>query len=295
MGIIKLWENRRGKPTLSFEFYPAHDEKSALKLDKVVDSLVEFHPDFVSVTFGAGGTTREGSYELVKKLLEEKKQEVIGYIAAYGLTPQVLSSVLDSYKGLGVENILCIRGDKPAEEGEPVVLPETCFSHASDFIEFVKPRYGFTIGAAGYPEGHLEAVDKETDLNYLKLKVEKGAQFIITQYSYDTNHYIKFVEKCRDAGIRVPIITGIMPIYTVKMMENLARICGAKITKELRDGLAALPPDDKEAVTLFGMDYAYKQCKELIAYGVDGIHFYTMDRSGSVVAIVNRLRMEGLI
>jgi len=287
MGLETIFKNKK-KPTISFEFFPAHDEKSNQKLEKVIDTLIELKPDFVSVTFGAGGSTREGSYELVKKLIHEKKQETIGYIAAYGLSPVTLDSILTGYREMGVQNLFCIRGDKPQDEEGFTPAPDS-FSHASDFITHVSKYYPFFVGAAGYPEGHIEAESKEKDLEYLKLKVDRGAKFIISQYCYDTAYFIDFVKKCRAIGIQVPILAGIMPIYSIKMMENLARICGATITDSLRSRLSQLPPDDKEAITRFGIDFAVEQCKELLNFGVDGLHFYTMDKSASIVEIVNRI------
>ncbi|UCH96302.1 MAG: methylenetetrahydrofolate reductase [Candidatus Aminicenantes bacterium] len=292
MSIKDLWKERK-RPSISFEFFPARDEKAAQKLDKVMDNLAVLEPDFVSVTFGAGGSTREGSYQLAEKLKNDKNLEVLPYVAAYGLGPDELTSVLDSYKQLGIENIFCVRGDQPEIENfqpHPDSLP-----HASDFLSWVGERYDFFKGAAAYPEGHKEAETMEKDLEYLKLKVEKDAGFIITQYCYDNGFFFNFMERCRSIGIEVPIVAGVMPIYSVKMMENLAALCGATITKEVRDGLAQLPQDDKSAVADFGVNFALKQCRELIQYGVQGIHFYTMDRSKTVVQVVNHLRSEDLL
>ena len=151
------------------------------------------------------------------------------------------------------------------------------------------------MGCAGYPEGHIEAETKEKDLEYLKLKVDNGAQYIITNYCYDNQYFIDFVDRCRAIGIDVPIVPGVMPIYSVKMMEMLANLCGATITDKVRNGLAALPPEDKPAVADFGIDFAAQQCRELIEQGVPGLHIYTMDRSKASVEIVKRLKKEGLL
>lgn len=293
MSIKDLWKERK-RPTISFEFFPARDEKAAKKLDKAIDTLAELGPDFVSVTFGAGGFTREGSLQLAQKLKNEKGLPVLPYVAPYGMNPHDAASVLDDYKDLGIEAILCARGDKPMDIEGFKPHPDS-FVHASDLLAFVGEHYDFFTGAAGYPEGHKEAESKEKDLEYLKLKVEKGARFIITQYVYDNQYFFNFVETCRGMGIDVPIIAGVMPIYSVKMMENLAALCGATITPQVRDGLAKLPPDDKSAVTEFGIQFAMQQCSELIRHGVDGIHFYTMDRSKSVVQIITQLKNEELL
>jgi len=168
-------------------------------------------------------------------------------------------------------------------------------AHASDLLAFVSKRRDFCLGAAGYPEGHIEAESKQKDLEYLKLKVDSGAQFVIANYFYDNRYFFDFVEQCRRLGIQVPILPGVMPVYTVKMMESLARMCGATITDRLKQGIAGLPEGDKEALLDFGVEFAVEQCKGLLAAGVPGLHIYTMDRSSSAVKIVNRLRADGML
>ena len=293
MRLTELWESK-GKPTVSFELFPARTEKAAARLETVVDVLADLRPDFVSVTFGAGGSTREGSYQLLKKLKEEKKLEVLGYFAGYGLGPEEITSVLDSYRALGIENVLVVRGDVPHDQPDFTPHPDS-FRYASDLVSFIRPRYDFCLGVAAYPEGHIEAESREKDLEYLKLKVRQGAEYIITNYCYDNRQFIDFVKRCRVIGIGVPIIPGVMPIYSVKMMESLAKLCGATITEDIRDGLAGIPEDDKAAVLDFGIEFAYRQCEGLIKGGVPGVHLYTMDRSKTSAAIVTRLREEALV
>ncbi len=292
MKVTDLWNSSK-KPTLSFELFPARSEKTAKSLDKEIEALAALNPDFVSVTFGAGGSTREGSRQLVEKLKHEKGLEVVTYFACYGLGPDDISAVLDSYQALGIDSILAVRGDQPREqefEPHPDSLP-----HASDLVAFIRPRYSFCVGVAGYPEGHIDALSKDKDLEYLKLKVDQGAEYIITNYFYDNGYFFDYVERCRAVGIEVPIVPGVMPIYNVKMMEMLAGLCGATITDEVRQGIATLPKGDQEALTAFGIDFAVRQCAELLKAGGPGLHIYTMDRSQSTVGVVNRLRSEGLL
>jgi methylenetetrahydrofolate reductase (NADH) len=284
MKLKELWQNNK-KPTISFEFFPARDEKAGKRLLKTIDTLAVLKPDFVSVTFGAGGSTREGSYQLAETL-KAKNLEVLAYIAAYGLEQQELTKIIEDYKNLGIENILCVRGDQP-EQDSFVPHPES-FAHASELVTFASAGFDVCKGVAAYPEGHKDAPSKEKDLEYLKIKVDKGADFIITQYCYDNRYFFDFVERCRTAGIDIPIIAGVMPIYTIKMTKNLAAMCGATITKELDDNLAALPVDDKEALQEFSINFAVNQCNELIDNGVQGIHFYTMDRAKIIEKILKR-------
>ena len=292
MKLTDLWHNAR-KPTLSFELFPPRSEKQAVKLPGVIDRLADLHPDFVSVTFGAGGSTREGSRRLVKFLREEKDLEVLAYFAGYGLGPDGITAVLDDYRSLGVENILLVRGDPP-QEGDFEPHPDS-LAHASDLVALVRPRYDFCIGVAGYPEGHVESSGPEEDLTYLQLKVEQGAGFVVANYFYDNRFFFEFVDRCRRAGIEVPILPGVMPIYSRKMMKILADLCGATITETVLQGLAGLPQDDQEALLNFGIELAVQQCRELLGSGVPGIHIYTMDRSQSAAEIVNQLRNEGLL
>jgi len=292
MKVTDIW-NIAQSPTISFEFFPAKSEKAEAALEQTIESLSALKPDFVSVTFGAGGSTREGSRQLLQKLKHEYGLEIIAYFACFGLGPDEITEVLDNYHAMGVESVLAVRGDRPHEQGfepHPDSLP-----YASDLVSFIRPRYDFCLGVASYPEGHIDAPSQEKDMEYLKLKIDQGAEYIITNYTYDNSYFFNFIEKCRRAGITIPILPGVMPIYSIKMMEMLAGLCGATIPDGVRTGLAALPQDDKDAVLNFGIDYAVQQCRELLEEGAVGIHFYTMDRNYSTEAIVERLRGDNLI
>ncbi len=291
MRLTDLWR-QKSKPTVSFELYPARSEKAAVSLESAIDELASLKPDFVSVTFGAGGSTRQGSKELVDKLCNNRGLMVLAYFAGFGLSPEDISQVLNTYREIGIENLLVVRGDPP--EGSDFTPHPESFSYASDLLAFVRPRWDFCLGAAGYPEGHKDAESKDKDLDYLKLKVEQGAEFIITNYCYDNRDFFDFCERSRKKGIDVPIVPGVMPIFSLKMMEMLANSCGATITEALRSRLSALPEGNTEALIEFGIDFAFEQCRDLIRNGVPGIHIYTMDKSRSSLAIVQRLRAEGL-
>ncbi|MDY6933448.1 MAG: methylenetetrahydrofolate reductase [Spirochaetota bacterium] len=293
MKATEIWKPEN-KPTISFELFPPRSEKAAINFEKALEELIALKPDFVSVTFGAGGSTREGSYQLIDKLRRKNDLEVIAYFAGFGLGPDDTISVLDSYRDLGLDNILIVRGDPPHGDDNFTPHPKS-LSYASDILKFVKPKYDFCLGAASYPEGHIDAENKEKDLDYLQLKLENGAEFTICNYFYDNKYFFDFRERCKTRGINVPIVPGIMPIYSIKMMENLAKLCGATITDEVRKGLSALPEDDKKTLEEFGIEFATNQCRELLKAGVPGLHIYTMDRSTSTTGIVNNLRDEGLL
>jgi methylenetetrahydrofolate reductase (NADPH) len=293
MRATDIWSSSQS-PTLSFELLPPRSQKGAENLERTIDVLAALRPDFASVTFGAGGSTREGSRQLVDKLKNEKGLEVMAYFAGYGLGPEDITSVLDSYEALGVENVLVVRGDPPHKPEGFEPHPDS-LSYASDLVAFIRPRYGFCLGVAGYPEGHIECESREKDVEFLKLKVDNGAEYIVSNYFYDNQYFFDFVERCRATGIDVPIIPGVMPIYSVRMLEKLASLCGATIVEEVRQGIAALPEGDTEALADFGIEFAVRQCRELVEAGVPGLHIYTMDRSRAPAGIVNRLRGEGLL
>jgi len=291
MRVSDLYQNN--KNVISMEFFPPRNEKAAQNFGNIIDNLSALKPDYMSITFGAGGSTRDGSYQTVKQVMIDKKQPTVAYIAGYGLGPDDIKDVLDKYKDLGVETIFVIRGDKP-KEGTFVPHPDS-FSYASEMIAFIKKHYDFTLGCAGYPEGHIEAESLDKDIEYLKLKVDNGAEYVVCQYFYDNQLYFDFVEKCRAKGIDVPIIPGVMPVYTVKMTQMLSKVCGSSITDALQKELDAVDADNKDSVIDMGIQFAFDQCKGLLQSGVPGLHFYTMNRSKTTTEIINRLKQENLL
>ena len=291
MRIVDILRGK-AKPTVSFELFPARTPKAAAAQALAIDELAALAPDFVSVTFGAGGSTREGSHALVQSL-RARGLETLAYLAGYGLAPATLGEIADAYRALGVDNVLAVRGDRP--EDAAFVPQADAPAHASDLLALLAARTPFCLGAAAYPEGHREAANFAADVDFLRLKVERGAAFLISQYGYLEGKFAALVQACRRAGIGVPIVAGVMPIFSIKMMESLAALCGATIPADLRAGLAGLPADDAEALIQFGVELAVKQCRELVAAGAAGLHFYTMNKSRSAVAIVRALRAEGLV
>lgn len=294
MRVADFYKNAAGKPVISFEFFRAKTEKAAANLEKVLDLLSATKHDYMSVTFGAGGSTREGSYELIDKLKNDRGLNVVAYIAGVGLGPDDLTEVLDKFKSQGIETVFVIQGDEPQDVDEftphPAALP-----HASDLLAFIRGRYDFCLGAAGYPEGHIHAISLDKDIEYARLKQDSGAEYLVAQYFYDNQFFYDYVDRCRAAGITIPIVPGIMPIYTVKLLEILAGVCGATITDEVRNALDSIPADDKDGVIRFGIDFATQQCRDLLKHGVPGLHFYTMNRGESVNKIITTLQNEGLL
>jgi methylenetetrahydrofolate reductase (NADPH) len=284
---------KKEKPIISMEFFPPRTEKAIKSFDTIIDNLAEVKPDYMSVTFGAGGSTRDGSYQAVKQIMIDKKQPTVAYIAGFGFDPGEIVNVLDSYKQLGIKTIFVIRGDKPRDDNF-YPHPES-FSFASDMISFIKERYDFTLGCAGYPEGHVEAKSLDHDIECLKLKIDNGAQYVVAQYFYDNQYFFNYVEKCRAARINIPIIPGIMPVYTQKLTAILSKTCGSNITDELQSQLDSINSEDKDAVLNLGIDFAVEQCKGLLQKGVAGLHFYTLNRSRSTSEIINRLKQGGLL
>jgi methylenetetrahydrofolate reductase (NADPH) len=293
MRVTELLKAKDG-PLMSFEFLPPRSDEAARKLDKVIDDVAALGPDFVTVTFKAGGATKDVSYRLAEKLKNDMGLPTVAYIAGIGLGPDDICSVLDAYRELGIETIFVIRGDEPEGDQDSQPHPE-CMAYASDMVSFINERYDFCLGAAGYPEGHVDCKSKEHDLECLKLKVDNGAQYVVAQYAYDTSLFFDFVKRARKIGINVPILPGIMPIYTEKMTRNLSRLCGVSLTDDINQCLADLTPDDKQAVLDFGIDLAVEQCRQYLKGGVPGLQFYTMNRGGSVVEAVKRLRKEGAL
>ena len=292
MRVAELLKSNSEKPVISFEFFRAKTEKEAQTLDNTLNILSGMEHDYVSVTFGAGGTTREGSFQLVDRLKNQMGLNTVAYIAGIGLGPDDVTGVLDKFVDMGVETVFVIRGDEPTGDDKYKPHPDA-FRHASDLLAFIKGRYDFCLGAAGYPEGHLEAESPEKDLEYLKLKQDSGAEYIVAQYFYDNQFFYDFVEKCRKTGINIPVIPGIMPIYTAKMTQILSKVCGSTLTDKVVKGIESVPPDEKGGVARFGIDFATDQCRDLLANGVSGIHFYTMNRGKSVQAILQTLKEEG--
>jgi methylenetetrahydrofolate reductase (NADH) len=279
----------RGSPVFSFEFFPPKDDDGVAALFTTIGELRELEPAFVSVTYGAGGSTRDRTIDLVGRIRRVVGIEAMAHLTCVGHTRDELAAVLDRLAKDGVENVLALRGDPP--KGQSTFAPVAGgFRYANELIDFIKSRgYPFGLGGACYPEGHLECEDRGTDLKNLQRKIDAGLDFVITQLFYDNAFYFHFVERARAAGIKVPIIPGIMPLTTYGQIDRITRMCGATVPMRLALEMEKRK-DDPEAISQLGVAHAAMQCVELLDRGAPGIHFYTLNRSRATRMILSALR-----
>ena len=275
-----------GRLVFSFEFFPPKDEAGTESLARTIrEDLRPLGPSFVSVTYGAGGSTRDRTVALVGRIRREFGIEAMAHLTCVGASRGEIALVLDRLQASGIENVLALRGDPPkGEDGfQPV---DGGFRYASELTSFVRSRWGFCVGGACYPEKHVEAPDPETDLGNLKRKVEAGAEFLITQLFFDNADYFAFVRRARAAGIVLPIVPGIMPVANLDQVKRFTAMCGARIPAPL---LARLEESPGEAARI-GVEHATAQCRDLLARGAPGIHFYTLNKSAATREIFQALR-----
>jgi methylenetetrahydrofolate reductase (NADPH) len=282
----------RGEPLFSFEFFPPKTDEGVASLFRTVEALRPLGPAYVCVTYGAGGSTRARTLELVKRLKHEAEVEAMAHLTCVGASRDELAAVLDELAAGGIRNVMALRGDPPRGETAFTPHPEG-FAHASDLVAFIRSqpkRWDFCLGAAAYPEGHLETRDLARDVAHLKIKVDAGADFLVTQLFFENDRYFQFVERARTAGITVPVLPGIMPIQTVEQIERMTKMCGAGLPRALGAAMD-VRREDPEAARELGLSFATLQCAELLRRGAPGIHFYTLNRSPSTRAILSALRI----
>jgi methylenetetrahydrofolate reductase (NADPH) len=280
-------------PVFSFEFFPPRTPEAVERLYATAKELKALGPSFVSVTYGAGGSTRQLTVDLVTRIKHDIGLETMAHLTCVGHTQQELGEVLDRLAAGGIENVLALRGDPPKGQTE-FVKTEGGFGYGQELTRFVRANYDFCVGGAAYPEGHIEAPDRESDLRHLKEKVESGAEFLITQLFFDPNDYFRFVERARTIGIDVPIVPGIMPVTNVAQIHRFTSMCGASIPEALRDLLDRVK-DDETAVIAVGVEWASDQARRLLAGGAPGIHFYTLNRSRSAQMVFENLYGTGTL
>lgn len=283
-----------GKPTVSFEFFPPKTAESQEQLYTTIRDLEKIHPNFVSVTYGAGGSTRELTHELVLRLKNSSTLDPIPHLTCVGHTEAEIASILERYAAAGVSNILALRGDPPRDQPDYDHSRDT-FPQAADLVRFIKKftghpdKRGFGIGVAGFPEGHPATPNRLLEMDHLKAKVDAGADYICTQLFFDNHDFYDFLDRCALAGIEAPIIAGIMPVTSLSSMKRMAELAGgsrfpAKLLKALQRANGT-----PEAVREIGLHYATEQCADLLDNGVAGIHLYTLNQSTATREICQRL------
>jgi methylenetetrahydrofolate reductase (NADPH) len=290
------------EPVFSFEFFPPKTEQGEQNLYAALAELRTLEPAFVSVTYGAGGSTREKTIAIVKRIREDYGLEAMAHFTCVAATVPELRVTLDEMRAAGIDNVLALRGDPPTGPPEPSdaapgmggeqawVKTEGGLEYSRELVELIRADYPFAIGAACFPETHIHALSPQADIAYLVEKVAAGVDFLITQLFFDNALYFDFLARARAAGIDVPIIPGILPITQIGQLERMTSMCGASIPEGLRQELRARE-DSPEAVIDFGVAYATLQCAELLAAGAPGIHFYTLNRSPATRAILGALKL----
>ncbi len=276
------------QPVFSVELFPPKTAEATEQLYATARSLRELEPDFVSVTYGAGGSTRDGTVEITRALKDELGLETMAHLSCVGESAEGIGATLDRIGAAGIENVFALRGDPPRGQ-EDFVQPEGGLGSAAELAAFIGSRWDFTVGGACFPEVHPEAPDLDTDLDYLKTKVEAGTSFLITQLFFDNQVYFDFVAAAREKGIDVPILAGIIPVASFAQTKRICDLCDASIPQRLEAAFAAADGDEGAEFEL-GVAYAAQQCAELLIAGVPGIHFYALNRAPATRAVLGALR-----
>jgi methylenetetrahydrofolate reductase (NADPH) len=283
-----------GRPILSFEFFPPKTEEGdRTLLEKTLPTLLQTRPDFCSVTYGAGGSTREKTLLIVDRIQKQHQLPAVAHLTCVNSTRDQIGDLLEQIRALGVKNVLALRGDPP-DGGEFKPTPGG-FEYSSELVRFIRERADFCIGVAGFPEGHIACKEgKHADWNHLKDKLQAGADYVITQLFFENSDFLEFRDHMtRRLGVNVPIVPGIVSILSATQIKRFTALCGARIPAELQARLTELERDDA-AVAEFGIEYATRQCESLIKEGVPGIHFYTLNKSAATVRILENLGLAKL-
>ncbi len=275
------------RPFFSFEFFPPKDDDGSHRLFKTIEALRPLRPAFVSITYGAGGSTRARTVALAKQIQQDIGLTVVAHVTCVGSTRAELRALFDDLARAGIENVLALRGDPPASATAFEPSPGG-FAHAAELIAMLHRNYDFCIGAACYPEKHPEAASVGDDLTHLREKVDAGASFLVSQLFFDNGAFFEFERRARDSGIAVPIVPGLMPITNFDQIQRFVAMCGASIPPKLHVEMVARK-GDVEAVEALGVAYASMQAVALLQSGVPGIHFYTLNRSPATRAIVSSM------
>ena len=281
---------RQVNRSISFEFFPPKTKEGEEALFKTIKELEHINPTFVSVTYGAGGSTRDRTRNIVKKIHKRTSLTVMAHLTCISHTKKEILEILQDYRNISIQNILALRGDIPVNV-ENFNIPEDGCKFANELVELIRTEFNdwFSIGVAAYPEGHPESPNLERDVYYFKKKVEAGADFAITQMFFDNRYFYDYLELCEKEGIDIPIIPGIMPITNFKQIRKFALMCGATIPEPLVRKLEKVQ-DKNEEVEKIGIEFAVKQCEDLLENGVKGLHFYTLNKLKATIEIYNQIK-----
>jgi methylenetetrahydrofolate reductase (NADPH) len=282
------------RKVFSFEFFPPRSDEGLRALERTIRDLAELAPAFVSVTYGAGGSTRQKTVDLVQWIEREARITAMAHLTCVGAAQDEIGGVVDRLVAAGIENVMALRGDPPAGQ-DRFVRHAGGFGYASDLVAYIRKRHGraLSLGGACYPEGHMECRDLDHDVVNLKTKVDAGVDFLVTQIFFDNRCYFDFVERAKAAGITVPIIPGIMPIRNLASVERMAKLSGASVPETLSAELDRCRGDEA-AIAALGVAHATAQCVELLHRGAPGIHFYTLNQSPSTRVILTALKAARL-
>ncbi len=292
IGDLYVQGRAAGRPLISFELFPPKTDAGWQQLVRqTLPELLALRPDYFSVTYGAGGSTQEKSLQLVRVLAQDFKANTLAHLTCVNATAAQIQQVLAEFQAVGVRNILALRGDPPAEQREFAPVPGG-FSYAYQLVQLLREMGGFSVGVAAFPEGHIACREgKLKDWEYLAAKIRCGADFAITQLFFDNRHYFALRDFFRERGIQVPLVPGIIPILSAAQIQKFTALCGAEIPLPLAQRLQAVAHDEAATVAL-GIDYAVQQCRELLAQGVPGIHFYCLNKAHSVRLILRELGLR---
>jgi methylenetetrahydrofolate reductase (NADPH) len=279
---------KSGKVVVSFEVFPPKRDDDISKLYKTIEELKVLKPDFVSVTYGAGGSTRDKSVEIASTIKNKMGIETMAHLTCVNSTVDDIARVLEDLKKNNIENILALRGDPPSGQDN---FSKTIggFGYAYELVEYIRKHNGWTIAAAGYPEGHIEIKDFDKNIEYLKMKTDKGVDFIVTQLFLENNDFYRFRDLSVKKGIKIPIVPGIFPILNFNAIQKITSLCGSKIPADIFDLLEKNKENPSE-IEKIGIDHAKKQAMDLICNDIPGIHFYTMNKSSQIKEIYNSIK-----
>jgi len=280
---------RSRAPVISFEFFPPKTEEGDRNLlEKTIPALMQLKPDFCSVTYGAGGSTRDKTLTIVERIQKEHGLTAMSHLTCVNSTKDQLHEVLLEARRRGIKNILALRGDPPMGTGDFQKTPGG-FEFSSELVAFIRELGGFCIGTAGFPEGHIACKEgKVADWRRLKHKIDQGADFVITQLFFDNEDFFAFRDHLTRLGVKIPLVPGMLPILSASQIKKFTTLCGAKIPPAMMARLEELSDDDA-AVTAYGIDYATRQCEQLLREGVEGLHFYTLNKAHSTTQVVKNL------